>query len=91
MIKLVALEKIYGMATKTTYAEKHEEVVFVKDHCDEYAVYLNERINQKFIAKKAMVGEIEQAAIISFVEQKTKKINNSRRTKTDDKNQMEIF
>jgi len=35
MKKLVALEKIHGLFSKITYAERHDELEFIHDHDDE--------------------------------------------------------
>lgn len=94
MKKLVALEKIFGMFSKITYAEKHDELDFLKDHDHEIGLYRNKRTNEPFHARKEKVAEIDQSDIFFFVEEtKKKQVNHKSKSKQKeaDTNQQELF
>jgi hypothetical protein len=92
MKKLVALEKIHGLFSKITYAERHDELEFIHDHDDEIGFYRNLRTNEPFHTRKERVGEIEQANILFFVETEKKDSKPSSKKKdTGDINQAKLF
>jgi hypothetical protein len=92
MKKLVALEKIKGMFSGIVYAEKHDELEFLKEHDDEISMYRNLRTHEPFHCKKEKVGEVEQSDIFFLVDEEVKKLKESRRKiDTGNDNQMSLF
>jgi len=92
MKKLVALEKIRGLFSGIVYAEKHDEVEFLKEHDDEISMYRNLRTREPFHCRKEKVGEVEQSDIFLFVDESVKKLKESRRKiDTGSENQMNLF
>ena len=92
MKKLVALEKIHGLFSQITYAEKHDKLEFIKNHDDEIAMYRNLRTKELFHTRTERVGEIEIADIFLFVETEKKQSKSSHKKKdVGDINQAKLF
>lgn len=92
MKKLVALEKIKGMFSGIIYAEKHDQLEFIKDHDHEIGFYRNLRTKEPFHARKEKIGFIEQSDIFLFVETEEKHQNSTKRKKSAGNiNQHELF
>jgi hypothetical protein len=92
MKKLVALEQIKGLASKTIYAEKHDELEFLSQHDDEISCYQNLRTGEKFHCRTKRVAEIEHEDIILFVETEQKQIKaNNKKRDVGSENQLNLF
>ena len=94
MTKLVALERIYGLFSNITYAEKHDEVELIKYHDEQVGFYRNLRTSEPFHAKKERIGEVEIADIFLFVETEKKKqqtVREQNTAKIKNDNQADLF
>jgi hypothetical protein len=92
MKKLVALEKVFGLFSKITYAERHDQIEYIKDHDNEIGFYRNLRTGEPFHCRKEKIGYIEQSDIMLLIEKDTtKKKNSYTKARVEDASQTKLF